>query len=101
MARRQIICMTRLMRDEDPDRHISHVGIGDDQGWSRVLMVEEILMQLRSADGDRYFVRGRDGWEADVRLGKCPFCTQQHQFLISTPDLMGKDKLLLLPQCGE
>jgi len=89
------------MRDEDPDRHLSHVGIGDDQGWSRVMMVEEIVMQLRSETGDRYFVRGRDGWDAEVRIGKCPFCPGPHQFLSSAPDLMGKDKLLLLPQCGD
>ena len=85
MARRQIICMTRLMRDEDPDRHISHVGMGDDQGWSRVLMVEEILILLGFADGDRYFVRGRDGWEADVRVGKCPFCHSNTSFRVPLP----------------
>jgi len=100
MARKQIICLTRRMKDEDPHRHISHVGIGDDGGWSEVLMVEEVIWQLNSESGDRYFLRGRDGWEAEVKLGACPFCSQGHTFLCSAPDLSAKDKLLTLPVCG-
>ena len=41
--RHQIICITRQPRTEDPHRHISHVGLGNDEGWSRVMMVEEII----------------------------------------------------------
>jgi hypothetical protein len=85
---------------EDPQRHISHVGIGGEGGWSRVLMVEEIILQLKKADGDRYFLRGRDGWEAEVKLGKCPFCAEGHEFIVSTSDLTAKDKLMTLPACG-
>ncbi len=100
MAPKQIICINRRFKDEDPHRHISHVGIGDEHGWSQLLMVEEIVAQLQSPSGDRYYVRGRDGWEAEVSLGKCPFCAESHAFIRSAPDLTAKDKLLTLPECG-
>jgi len=99
--RYQIICITRRDKREDPARHISHVGLGDGKGWSRVLMVEEVLAQLKKEDGDRYFLKGRDGWEAEVKLGRCPFCTAGHEFLASAPDLTAKDKLMTLAACAE
>src|SRR4029077_1962024 len=81
--RRQIICLTRASRTDDPHRHITHVGLGDEGGWSRVMMVEEIIAHLKRPEGDRYYLRGRDGWEADVKLGKCPFCPTGHEFIAS------------------
>jgi hypothetical protein len=100
-VRYQIICITRRDRRDDSHRHISHIGIGDGGGWSRVLMVEEVIAQLQKAAGDRYFLRGRDGWEAEVKLGRCPFCPETHDFLLSAPDLTAKDKLMTLPMCAE
>jgi hypothetical protein len=100
VARRRIVCITRKFKDEDSYRHISHLGIGDDAGWVQDLMAEEVLWQLRSPEGDRYFVRGRDGWESEIRIGACPFCGPGHQFLCSAPDLTAPDKLLTLPACG-
>jgi hypothetical protein len=99
--RHQIICITRRDRRDDPARHISHVGLGDPGGWSRVLMVEEVIAQLVKPDGDRYFLKGRDGWEADVKLGHCPFCSEGHEFIASAPDLNAKDKLMTLPACAD
>lgn len=63
-------------------------------------MVEEVIAHLKREDGDRYFLRGRDGWEAEVKLGRCAFCTSGHEFIISTSDLNAKDKLMTLPACG-
>jgi hypothetical protein len=97
----RIVCATRRPRTEDPARHISHVGLGDEGGWSRVLMVEEVIRHLRKDDGDRYFVRGADGWEAEVKLGRCPFCSDGHEFIVTVADLMAKDKLMTLPSCGD
>ena len=99
--RKRIVCITRRDRAQDPHRHISHVGIGDDDGWKEVLMVEEVVAHLKRENGDRFYVRGRDGWEAEVRLGKCPFCDDPHQALCSVADLTAKDKLLTLGPCGE
>ncbi len=86
---------------EDPQRHITHVGLGDEGGWSRVMMVEEIIAHLKREDGDRYYLRGRDGWEADVKLGRCAFCAEGHEFIVSASDLTAKDKLMTLPACAE
>ena len=66
-----------------------------------MLMVEEVIAQLARPDGDRYFLRGRDGWEAEVKLGRCPFCAEAHEFLKSAPDLTAKDKLMTLPACAD
>lgn len=65
------------------------------------MMVEEIIFQMKKEDGDRYFLRGRDGWEAEVKLGKCPFCAAGHEFLVSAPDLTAKDKLMTLAACAD
>ena len=101
MARKRIVCIQRRLKDEDPNRHVSYLGVGGDAGWAEMLMVEDAIRHLRSPAGDRYYVRGQDGWEADVRLGKCPFCAEAHDFLYSAPDLTARDKLLSLPACGE
>jgi hypothetical protein len=100
VARKRIVCITRKFKDEDPHRHISHVGLGDDAGWTSTLMAEEVLWQLRSPSGDRFYVVGKDGWEAEVRAGRCVFCGSGHEFLCSAPDLTAKDKLLTVPECG-
>jgi hypothetical protein len=101
MLRHRIICVTRASRTEDPHRHPTHAGLGNEGGWSRVMMVEEIIFQLKKGDGDRYFLRGRDGWEAEVKVGRCAFCAKQHEFLVSAPDLTAKDKLMTLPACAD
>jgi hypothetical protein len=101
MARKKIVCIQRRMKQEDASRHLSYVGVGGDGGWSEMLMVEDVLRNLHSPAGDRYFLRGQDGWEAELRLGKCPFCSDAHEFLCSAPDLTARDKLLSLPECGE
>lgn len=100
MARKRIVCITRRFKDEDPHRHISHLGIGDDDGFREILMAEEVVAHLRRADGDRFYVRGRDGWEAEVKLGPCFLCREDHPAIRSAPDLTAPDKLLSLPQCG-
>lgn len=99
--RKRIVCLTRRDRRDDPHRHIAYLGVGDDDGWREMLMAEEVTFQLRQPVGDRYYVRGRDGWEAEVQLGRCPFCPEGHTALCSSPDLTARDKLLTLPACGE
>ena len=99
--RKRVVCVTRRPRGEDPHRHIAYLGVGDDQGWSQMLMAEEVVMQLQRADGDRFYLRGGDGWEAELRLGRCPFCRDNHLALCSAPDLSASDKLLTLGSCGE
>ncbi len=100
MARKRIICINKAPTHQDPYHHITHVGVGTVVGWNERLTVEEVIQQLRSPFGDRYFVRGNDGSEAEVRLGKCHFCTHAHTFIRTTPDHSLADNLLSLPECA-
>ena len=99
MARKRIVCINKAPTHQDPYHHITHVGIGDGTGWQERLPVEEVIRQLQQPFGDRYYVRGNDGSEADVRLGKCPYCAHAHTFIRTTPDHSKADNLLSLLEC--
>lgn len=94
MSRKRVTCINKAPYHQDPDTHITHVGIGTER-----LPVRQVIQQLQSPIGDRYFVRGPDGSEADVRLGRCLFCSNAHTFIRTTPDHSVKDNLLSLPEC--
>jgi len=99
MARKRITCINKAPTHQDPHSHITAVGIGDGHHWSERLPVSDVIQQLRNPSGDRYYVHGSDGSQADVRLGKCAFCTNAHTFIRTTPDHSLKDNLLYLPEC--
>ncbi len=100
MARKRIVCINKAPTHQDPNHHITHVGVGDGSGWSERLTVQQVIQQLQLPWGDRYFVRGNDGSEADVRLGKCSFCAHAHTFIRTTPDHSLADNLLSLSECA-
>jgi uncharacterized protein DUF3892 len=99
MGRQRIVCINKAPSHQDPNHHITHVGVGNPQGWENRLRVEEVIRQLRLPTGDRYYVRGSDGSEAEVRLGKCPFCAHAHTFIRTTADHSRADNLLSLFEC--
>ena len=99
MAKKRIVCINKAPTHEDTHHHITNVGIGTDSGWSERLTVEEVIRQLQNPWGDRYYVRGSDGSEASVRLGKCAFCANAHTFIRTTPDNSIADNLLTLSEC--
>jgi hypothetical protein len=99
MARKRIVCINKAPNHQDPHTHITYVGVGDETGWLERLSVAEVIRQLQIPFGDRYYVRGTDGSEADVRLGKCAFCANAHIFIRTTPDYSLKDNLLSLFEC--
>ncbi len=99
MARKRITCINKSPSHEDPKTHITHVGVGTEQGWSERIPVAVVIQQLQSPYGDRYYVHGTDGSHAEVRIGKCPFCVHAHTFIRTTPDHSLKDNLLSLPEC--
>ena len=99
MARKRITCINKAPTHQDPNSHITAVGIGDENGWLERLAVAEVIRQLRNPFGDRFYVRGSDGSQADVRLGRCPFCSHAHTFIRTTPDQSLKDNLLSLLEC--
>jgi len=99
MARKRIVCINKQPTHYDPYHHIAHVGVGTDGGWTERLPVAEVIRQLQLPLGDRYYVRGTDGSEADVRLGRCLYCANGHQFIRTTPDYSKADNLLSLLEC--
>jgi len=99
MARKRIICINKAPRHDDPNTHITSVGVGSDSGWTERIPVGDVIRQLQHPLGDRFYVRGSDGSEADVRLGKCAFCAHAHTFIRTTPDHSLKDNLLSLLEC--
>lgn len=100
MARKKIVCINKAPYHQDPNTHITAVGIGNGGGWQERLTVEAVIQQLESPWGDRYYVHGKDGSEADVRVGKCPFCAHAHKFIRTTPDYSREDNLLSLNECA-
>lgn len=100
MATKRIICINKAPTHQDPNNHITHVGIGGDGGYTERLPVQTVIDQLQLPWGDRYYVRGRDGSEADVRLGRCLYCAHAHTFIRTTPDHSLEDNLLSLPECN-
>jgi hypothetical protein len=99
MARKQITCINKAPTHQDTNTHITNVGLGNEGGWWERLPVTAVIQQLQHPLGDRYFVRGSDGSEAEVRIGRCPLCAHAHTFIRTTPDHSLKDNLLSLPEC--
>lgn len=99
MSRKRIVCINKSPYHQDPNTHITNVGVGNNSGWSERLSVKQVIEQLQNPFGDRYYVRGSDGSEADVRLGRCLFCSNAHNFIRTTPDDSIKDNLLSLSEC--
>src|SRR6266478_7987628 len=99
MSRKRIVCINKAPSHQDPNHHSTHVGVGTLKGWDDRLGVDEVIRQLRLPAGDRYYVRGSDGSEAEVRLGKCPFCAHAHTFIRTTADHSRADNLLSLFEC--
>jgi hypothetical protein len=99
MARKRITCINKAPTHQDPYHHITHVGVGGDAGWSEHLPVATVIQQLQLPGGDRYYVLGGDGSQADVRLGRCLHCASAHLFIRTTPDYSLQDNLLSLPEC--
>lgn len=99
MSRKRITCINKAPYHQDPYTHITQVGVGNESGWRERLPVQNVIAQLQNPYGDRYYVRGSDGSESVVRLGKCLFCANAHTFIRTTPDDSVKDNLLSLPEC--
>ena len=99
MAKKRIVCIKKAPTHLDPNTHITSVGIGNESGWLEQLPVSDVIRQLQTPWGDRYYVHGSDGSQADVRLGKCAFCAHAHTFIRTTPDHSLLDNLLYMPEC--
>jgi len=99
MAKKRITCINKAPYHQDPNTHITRVGVRNGDGSTETLGVQTVIDNLKSPWGDRYYVRGSDGSEADVRVGKCLHCANAHTFIRTTPDYSLQDNLLSLPEC--
>ena len=99
MADRRIICISKKPTHDDTHHHITHVGIGTEQGWTDRLGVETVIANLKNPYGDRYYVLGTGGAKSRVIYKQCPRCKTFHEIISTTADNTKTDNLLSLPEC--
>lgn len=99
MALKRIVCIHKYPTHQDAYHHIEYVGATNGSSISERVVVAEVIRQLESPPGDRYYVRGSDGSTATVRVGKCLHCTGAHKYIRTTPDYSTQDNLLSQPEC--
>ena len=77
MARKRIVCIEKSPTHHDRHHHITAVGVGiqADRATEK-LTTPDIINNIESSYGDRYFVSGGDGSEADVIVKTCPVVVQ-------------------------
>ncbi len=99
MANKRAVCITKKPTHDDTHHHITHVGVGDNSGYNDYLPVETVIANLKSPNGDRYYIIGTDGSQAWVIVKQCPRCKHFHEIISTTADNTKKDNLLSLPEC--
>jgi hypothetical protein len=99
MSLKRIACIHKYPTHQDPYHHIEYVGAINGSTTTERLTVSEVIRQLESPTGDRFYVRGNDGSTANVRVGKCLHCSQAHKYIRTTPDYSTQDNLLSQPEC--
>jgi len=100
MQRKQIVCIEKKPTHHDRHHHITHVGVGRDrERANQRLTTEEVIRQLKSPVGDRFYVVGKSGAESEVIYKDCPVCGAGHQIITTTPDSTKTDNLLSLREC--
>ena len=99
MALKRIVCIHKYPTHQDPHHHIEYVGATNGSAVADRVDVAEVIRQLESLVGDRYYVRGNDGSTASVRVGKCLHCRGSHKYIRTTPDHSTQDNLLSQPEC--
>jgi len=101
VARQRIVCITKHPTHQDRYHRITHVGIGTNANKaSEKLDVATVIRNIKSASGDRYYVVGYDGSEANVIVRRCPHCSNAHDIIATTADDTKRDNLLELRECN-
>lgn len=101
MAKKRIVCIEKSPTHHDRHHHITAVGVGiqADRSTER-LTTPQVISNIESAYGDRYFVKGSDSSEADVIVKSCPVCGPSHKIISTTRDNTKRDNLLELRSCS-
>ncbi len=99
MAEKRVVCINKSPSHDDTHHHITHVGIGNDPGYSERLPVATVISNLKSNSGDRYYVLGANNSKSWVIVKQCPRCQHAHEIISTTPDNTKTDNLLYLTDC--
>jgi hypothetical protein len=100
MSNLRIVCIVKHPNQKDRYHRIQAVGVGTDPDKAdRQLSVEEVIGQIKSPYGDRYYVEAADGTSAWVEVRQCPHCTNKHLIIATVADNTTKDNLLELREC--
>jgi len=100
MAEKKVVCINKTPTHDDTHHHITHIGVGSDTGYSERLSVSTVIANLKSPNGDRYYVLGNYGAKSWVIVKQCPRCKSTHEIISTTPDNTTTDNLLSLPECA-
>jgi hypothetical protein len=99
MAVHQVVCVNRALTSSGPHHHITHLGLGNGTGYYHRLTVTEVIAQLRSPYGDRYYtVSPTTGRQAAVIEGGCEVCGQR-PYVRTTADGIHDNNLSQLNAC--
>jgi hypothetical protein len=100
MAVHRVICVTTETTPSGTHRHITHLGLGNESGWYRLITVAETIAQLRNPWGTRYYtISPTTGRRADVIEAGCEVCAQQ-PYVRTTADGVYDNNLLALTFCA-
>lgn len=99
MAEKRVVCINKAPTHDDTHHHITHIGVGNDTGYSEKLPVSTVIANLKSPFGDRYYVLGSYGAKSWVIVKQCPRCQWAHEIIATTPDATKSDNLLSLFEC--
>lgn len=100
--RKRIVCIEKKPTHHDRHHHITHVGIGQDREKAQErISTEEVIRNLKNPAGDRFYVVGTHGAEAEVIYKDCPVCGSGHEVITTVADQTKTDNLLSLRECSE
>ena len=100
MSNLRIVCIVKHPNQHDRYHRIEAVGVGTDPDKaSKRLPVEEVIRQIQSSSGDRYYVEAPDGTIGWVQVRQCPHCANKHLIIATVADNTKKDNLLELREC--
>jgi hypothetical protein len=95
----RVICIAKKPSHDDRHHHITAIGIEKAHG-TETLTAAQAISQIEHPQGDRYYVEGGDGSQAEVIVHEYHSNGNHHRILTTTPDHTKKDNLLSLPECS-
>ena len=94
----RVTCIAKKPSHDDRHHHITSIGIEKPTG-TEILTAAQAIAQLDHPQGDRYYVAGSDGSQADVIVHEYTSGGNKHRILTTTRDHTKKDNLLSLDDC--